>query len=258
VFRSLTNRLNTSDYDPPPENLQGLTVIQNNILAGFVGNDLYFSEPGQYHAWPTAFIRPLEHKIVALESVNGELVVLTDAFPYLISGNDPRVLAVTKIDVRYPCLTAASVVNMGFGAMYSTHEGLALISLVGSGSQIATATIHAPDTWNESLDPTTVVGSNYNGQYFASHSGGTLTFIREPDTQPFFVEGAFPFTATWYDTLRNRLFYTTGTDGDIIRWDDLAQPPLPYDWKSKTIITQTLQTLGLRASSLITKTSRPY
>jgi hypothetical protein len=244
VFRSLTNRLRTNDYDPPPENLQGLTVIQNNILAGFVGNDLYFSEPGQYHAWPTEFVRSLEHRIVALTSVNGELVVLTDAFPYLISGNDPRVLSVLKVDVRFPCLSAASVVNMGFGAVFATHEGLALISTAGAGSQIATASIHAPDTWNESLDPTTVVAALYNGNYFGAHSEGTITFIREPDTQPYFVEGDFPFTAVWYDTLSSRLFYATGTDGDVIQWDDLNQPALDYEWKSKVLITPDFTNLG--------------
>jgi hypothetical protein len=244
VFRSLTNRLRTNDYDPPPENLQGLTVIQNNILAGFVGNDLYFSEPGQYHAWPTEFIRSLEHRIVALTSVNGELVVLTDAFPYLISGNDPRVLSTLKIDMRYPCLNASSVVNMGFGAMYATHEGLALISLAGAGSQVATATVHAPDTWNESLDPTTVVAAQYNGNYFGSHSTGTITFIREGSNQPYFIEGEFPFTAMWYDTLGNRLFYATGTDGDVVRWDDLAQPPLDYTWKSKVLVLPDFTNLG--------------
>jgi hypothetical protein len=244
VFRSLTNRLRTNDYDPPPENLQGLTVIQNNILAGFVGNDLYFSEPGQYHAWPTEFIRSLEHRIVALTSVNGELVVLTDAFPYLIAGNDPRVLSTLKIDMRYPCLNASSVVNMGFGAMYATHEGLALISLAGAGSQVATATVHAPDTWNESLDPTTIVAAQYNGNYFGSHSTGTITFIREGNNQPYFVEGEFPFTAMWYDTLGNRLFYATGTDGDVVRWDDLAQPPLDYTWKSKVLVLPDFTNLG--------------
>jgi hypothetical protein len=243
-FRSLTRRLATNDYDPPPENLQGVTVIQNNILAGFVGNDLYFSEPGQFHAWPGEFIRSLEHRIVGLVSVNGELVVLTEEFPYLVSGSDPRILTTTKIDVRYPCLSQASIVNMGFGAMFATHEGLAIISLVGAGSQIATATVHSPDTWNESVDPTTVVASNYNGNYVASHSAGALTFIREADTQPYIIEGEYLFDATWYDPLSNDLYYTTGTDGDVIRWDDLSQPSVTYEWKSKTLITPEFTNIG--------------
>ena len=243
-FRSLTSILRTSEYDPPPEKLEGLTVIQNNILAGFVENDLYFSEPGQYHAWPTEYRRSLEHKIIALASVNGELVVLTDAFPYLISGNDPRVLSVTKIDVRYPCLTRQSAVNMGYGAVYSTHEGLAVLSLAGSGSQIVTATIHSPDTWAESVDPTAVVGANYNGQYFASYGGGTITFVREVDGQPFIIDGDTSFTATWYDSIKNRLFYAAGQDGDVFEWDDLTQPRQSFEWKSKTLITPAPTNLG--------------
>ena len=243
-FRSLTRRLATNDYDPPPENLQGITVIQNNILAGFVGNDLYFSEPGQFHAWPGEFIRSLEHRIVGLVSVNGELVVLTEEFPYLVSGSDPRILTTTKIDVRYPCLSRASIVNMGFGAMFATHEGLAIISLVGAGSQIATATVHSPDTWNESVDPTTVVAVNYNGNYVASHSAGALTFIREAEVQPYIIEGEYLFDATWYDPISNDLYYTTGTDGDVIRWDDLSQPNITYEWKSKTLVTPEFTNFG--------------
>lgn len=243
-FRSLTSILATDDYDPPPERLEGLTVIQNNILAGFVGNDLYFSEPNQYHAWPVEYKRSLEHKIVALASVNGELVVLTDEFPYLVSGNDPRVLSITKVDVRYPCLSRASVVNMGYGAVFSTHEGLAVLSLAGQGSQIISATVHAPDTWNEAIDPTTVVAENYNGNYFASYDGGSFTFVREPDQQPFIIDSETETTAMWYGSQQNRLFYTSGTDGDVFEWDDLTQPRQTFEWKSKVLITPTFTNLG--------------
>lgn len=243
-FRSLTNILTTNEYDPPPENLEGLTVIQNNILAGFVGNDVYFSEPNQYHAWPREYVRSLEHRIVALISVNGELVVLTDEFPYLISGNDPRSLTVLKVDARYPCLSRASVANMGYGAVFATHEGLALLSLVGTGSQIVSASVHSPDTWNDGIDPTTLVAVNYNGHYFASHSEGTLTFVREADAQSYIIEGDYTFSSAWYDSHSNAVFYTDDEDGTVTRWDDRTQPRVDYMWKSKTFITPDYTNVG--------------
>jgi hypothetical protein len=244
-FRSLTEILTSNEYDPPPEDLQGLTVIQNNILAGFVGNDIYFTEPNRFHAWPTKYKISLEYNIVGMVALGSDLFVMTTGFPYVISGSDPAVLTTSRYSTNYPCLSKRSIVQTDIGVMYATHEGLALASLTG-GVVIVSAAAHSPDTWKEALDPATIVATFYDSMYFASHSNGAFFYRRSQDTSNpgDFVDQSLTFTATWFDSVSGYLYYTTGTDGDIVRWDDPAQPNITYTWKSKVFVAQTPFNMG--------------
>lgn len=242
---SLLNALVTDDYDPPPAGLKGLTLFNNNILVGFVGNELYFSEPGQFHAWPRVYKRDVPHNIVGLAIFSGYLLVATDSYPYLVAGNDPAVLSLTRVDARYPCLNKRSIANMGFGVMYATHDGLALYSTT-TGPQLATRLLYNSDTWNADLDPTTLIGTAYKDTYLAWHSAGGISFERDDRVGGFFVDlvTAQQPEATWYDPITNNLYYATGTDGDVYLWDDLTQPTQPFEWKSKVIVTQNPINIG--------------
>ena len=238
-YRSLLTILGSNDYDPPPDDLQGLTIIQTDIMAGFSGNDIYFTEPGKFHAWPDKYKVSLEYNVVGMVALGSDLLVLTDGYPYVISGSDPAILSKSRYATNYPCLSKRSIVQADVGVMYATHEGIALASFTG-GVQIATVSSHSPDTWNAALDPSTIVASFYDSTYFGSHSTGAFFYRRSLDgaTAGDFVDYDLTFTATWFDSQSGALYYTTGVDGDIVRWDDPDQPNAPYVWKSKVFVTQ--------------------
>jgi hypothetical protein len=40
------------------------------------------------------------------------------------------------------------------------------------------------------------------------------------------------------------VFYVSGTNGDIFEWDNLSQPPVTQEWKSKVIVTKDMINLG--------------
>ena len=243
-YRSLSSILESNDYDPPPEDLEGLTVMQNNLLVGFVGNDIYFSEPDKFHAWPAKYKLSLEYNIVGMTALGSDLFVMTDGFPYVVSGSDPAVMTTSRYATNYPCLSSRSIVQTDAGVMYATHEGLALASLSG-GVVITTAGTHSPDTWNATLDPETLVGEFYDSLYFASHSGGAFFYRRgQGNTPGDILDYDLTFTATWVDTNSGYLYFTTGSSGDIFRWDDPDQPALEYTWKSKTFVSQSPLNLG--------------
>jgi hypothetical protein len=242
---SLLNALLTDEYDAPPAGLKGLTVYNNNILVGFIGNEIYFSEPGQYHAWPRAYKKEIPFNIVGLAVFSGYLLIATENYPYLIAGSDPAVLSLTRIDARYPCLNKRSIANMGFGVMYATHDGLALYSTT-TGPQLATRLLYNSDTWNADLDPSTLIGTAYKDTYLAWHSTGGLSFERDDQVGGFFVDLVTTEKpeATWYDPLTNNLYYATGTNGDVYFWDDLTQPAQPFEWKSKVMVTNDTINIG--------------
>lgn len=238
-YRSLLNILSSNEYDPPPENLQGVTVVQNNIMVGFVGNDVYFTEPNKFHAWPDKYKISLEYNIVGMVGLGSDLLVMTDGYPYVISGSDPAVMSTSRFSTIYPCLSKRSIVQTDGGVMYATHEGLALASFAG-GVQIATVAAHSPDTWNLALNPSTITAAFYDSMYFGSHSTGSFIYRKGQDPQAIgdFVDHAPIFTATWFDPKSGYLYYVTGTNGDIVRWDDPSQPNTQYTWKSKVFVSQ--------------------
>lgn len=242
--RTLTDILGSDEYEPPPEDLQGLTTIQGNILAGFVGNTLYFSEPALPHAWPAGYATPVGDDIVALAPIAGSLLVMTKGYPYIVSVRDPASgLSVDRIDALYPCLNAKSVVSMGYGIVWSTNDGLALYS-PASGSAIVTKLLYNNDTWTVDIDPTTVVAEYYGENYFASHSTGSFVFEQDAKVGGYFVDTGPVFTASWYDTQTGKLYYVSGTLGDVYEWDDLTQPPLTMEWRSKVFVTKDMVNLG--------------
>ena len=242
--RTLLDTLTTDEYDAPPDDLQGLTSMQNNILVGFVGNTLYFSEPALPHAWPARYATPVGEDIVALAAIAGSLLVLTKSYPYIVSVTDPASgVSVARIDVLYPCLNAKSVVTMGYGIVWSTNDGLAVYS-PSSGAALVTKLLYNNDTWYTDIDPTTVVAEYYGENYFASHSQGSFVFEQDTKVGGFFVDTLPIFTASWYDTFTGKLYYCSGTLGDVYEWDDLSQPALTMEWKSKVIITKDMLNLG--------------
>ena len=241
---SLIDELNTDEYDAPPENLKGLVAMQSNVLAGFVANEIYFSEINLPHAWPRSYKVTIEHDVIGLAAIGGSLLILTESFPYIIQGSDPAAgFTAARIDLQYPCLNIKSIVTLSGGVVWSTYDGLAFYSPY-AGAQLITKFNYDNDSWTTSLNPSTVVAAFYNELYFASHSSGGFTFNRDERTGGIFTTLDQIFTAAWYDSVGGKLYYVTGTSGIIYQWDDLAQPYLTAQWKSKTFKTKDMINLG--------------
>lgn len=172
---SLTRILPSLDYEPPPDELRGLVLLPTNIMAGFVGSNLYFSEPGQYHAWPPDNVVTLEHKIVGLAVSAGTLVVLTDGYPYRVDGNTPESMQPSKIESMFPCLSKKSIVSTGMGVIYSTHSGLALYNPSQGANRITQFVLDRQD-WKEfiSFRPELLSGFEYEDKYIGSLTAGAV------------------------------------------------------------------------------------
>jgi len=239
----LNESLITDNYDPPPENMKGITAVQNSILIGFFDNQLCFSELGKPHAWPQEYRLTFESTIVGVASVGGFILVLTEEYPYQVSGGDPATMATARIDTLFPCLSKRSIVNMGYGVSYVTHGGVAIYS-PSTGIDLLTKYVHDWDTWGASLDTTTVIAKYYNGKYFASHSTDSFIFERDERIGGFFVSINYKFSAAYNDPETNKFYYVGDTLGNLYEWDADTQPLASLEWKSKTVVTKDYLNLG--------------
>lgn len=243
LFSNLSVILGSADNDPPPDNMQGLSLAANGIFVGFFGNQVCFSNPYQPYAWPAKFRLTTEYNIVGLGVATGFIVVFTEEYAYQITGSTPQNMDISRIDTPYPCLSKDSIVNMGFGIMYSTHAGMAVYS-PATGLSLITRFVHDWDTWNEALDPKTITGAYYNGKYFGSHTAGSFIFEQDERIGGFFTSINYKFSAAYTDPITNKFFYVSGEQGDIFEWDNEGEPLAPLEWKSKTIVTKEYINLG--------------
>lgn len=243
LVSNLSTIIPSEEYDPPPENMKGLLTAHNNILVGFFGNQLCFSFPDTPHAWPEKYRLTFDADIVGIAAVAGYILVLTEEYPYQVSGNDPATMVSARIDTLYPCYSKQSIVNMGYGVVWATHGGLASYSPT-TGIDLITKFVHDWDTWNEALDPKTIVGHFYDGKYFGSHSAKSFIFERDDKVGGFFVQIQYRFSAAYSDPKTGTMYYTEGSDGEIYEWDNDGEILSPLEWKSKTIVTKDYLNLG--------------
>ena len=241
---NLETVLLSDKYEQPPLALEGLITGPNGMLVGFVGNTVYFSLPYKPHAWPSEYAITLDYDVIALAMMAGTIVVLTTGYPFLISGNDPAAMASRRLDALYPCVSRGSVVSMNYGIVYSTHDGLAVIST--QNAQLVSKVLFNNDTWHTHINPHDLVAEFYGDAYVASWSGGSFTFepTGEANTPPYFVDFDPKFSAPWYDPISGSLFYAVIDSSLVYEWDPLGGVPLPQGWKSKTFKTPDMINLG--------------
>ena len=243
LVSGLSRVLDSEDNDPPPTGMKGIRAAHNNILIGFFDNQLCFSFPDKPHAWPERFRLTFDSDIVAIEPIQGFILVLTKEYPYQVSGNDPATMVSARIDTLYPCLAKKSVVNMGFAVVWATHGGLASYSPSG-GIDLITKFIHDWDTWNAALDPATLIGHYHEGKYFGSHSSESFIFERDDKVGGFFVSIQYTFSAACTDYETGIMYYIGDNQGNLYEWDNSGEVLSPLEWKSKTIVTKDYMNLG--------------
>jgi len=243
LISGLSTILPSIDFDPPPTGMKGIRASHNNILIGFFDNQLCFSFPDKPHAWPERFRLTFDSDIVAVEAIQGFILVLTEEYPYQVSGNDPATMVSARIDTLYPCLSKKSVVNMGYGVIWATHGGLASYA-PSAGISLVTQLIHDWDTWNTTLDPATLIGHYYNGKYFGSHSSQSFIFERDDKVGGLLVSINYTFSAACTDYKTGVMYYIGDDQGNLYEWDNKTQVLSPLEWKSKTIVTKDYMNLG--------------
>lgn len=136
-----------TNFDPPPATLKGLTALANGALAGFVGNQLYLSEPYYPHAWPTDYIIAFDADIVGIAANKNTITIATSGYPYLVYGTHPSTMSKTKMFTLWPAFSSRSVIPGNDGAFFLTRDGL-IFSAGGTMINITqTAGIMDPEDW---------------------------------------------------------------------------------------------------------------
>lgn len=239
--------LPSRDWNPPPDGLAGLIALQNGMMAGFVGKDIYFCEPYRPHAWPEKYVLTLDYPIVALGAFGTTLVAMTCGQPYVVNGTAPENMQQERLELNLPCINARGVVDLGYSVAYPSHDGLVIVN--SSGASVATGSLMTRNDWLK-MSPATFVAGQFNGRYFASYEyleadnsvmTGTMIFDLSGST-PFVMRSSQKANACFYDVPSSSLFMLLGNV--IYEYDALGQTNEIMTWQSKLFVLPAPATFG--------------
>lgn len=245
--------LESTDYAPPEPNMKGLLAIHNGMVVGFFGKTICFCEPNKPHAWPVEYQKQIDTEIVGIGTFGTTILVLTDRTPWRLDGNNPTAISMTRTDFVLPCLSKRSIVNIGFGVMWSSIGGLAVYSSSIIGTDYLTKNVHSWNSWPQSVTPTALVGQYYRGRYFGSDGANSFIFERNDQVGGHLVTTEATFSAARYIPSTDAFYYVK--DSTVYLWNSPAMGPLVLDWKSKVFTTKGYVNLG--AARVIADYSTP-
>ena len=201
----------STDWVMPPEGLRGLVTLPGGVLAGFVDNTLWFSEPGQPHAWPVKYQRTVSAPIVGLSTFANSVLVTTIDRSYVASGIDPFNMALTELETDQSCISAESVVDMGGYSIYATPRGLVKVSSMTP--EWITKQLFTPDQWAE-LNPSTLRATVWEGRYLAFFDApeAGLSYAATGVNSFSIVPGADVDGVAWYSQAGTKAFTDTFDD----------------------------------------------
>ena len=129
---SLGDPIVSSEYYPPPNDLQGIAMMPNGIMAGWSGNTVQFCEPFLPHAWPPDYKLTFPDDVVGCESFGNSLVVGTRGRPFVVSGVDSASMVSKRMDHHAPLLGPGLIADAGSGVIYCSDIGLIWVGPDGS------------------------------------------------------------------------------------------------------------------------------
>ena len=229
--------LPSEDWDAPPSGLQGMVALPGGIFAGFVGNEVFFSEPYMPHAWPLKWALSVAFDVVALGVIGNTVVVATTANPYLISCPHPSEAVVTQIPDSVPCVSSLGLGTILDGVLLPSSDGLYLVN--GTGCQLVTKDLFTRDEW-QAIIPTTLTAFTVNGKYIAFTEGTDSGFMLDLTEQNArYVDLSLTAYGGYLSPADDNLFlvFPSGPDSRISMWEANPTFPYPYGWKSKQFVT---------------------
>lgn len=246
---SFGTAIQTTLYDPPPDGLTGLVSMANGMLAGYLGNSLYYSEPYQSHAWPVDYVKPMDYPIKGLAAIGNMLFISTEGYPLVAIGNTPAFMSYNKLGAMQANVSTRSMVDMGNGAMYASRDGIVMLAN-GSASMISDGIIS--ERVYQLLVPSSIHAYFYRDKYFAFYDSGLTGTISAETGEHLPAKGAFildpkrktvTFTDAWChtafsDKVSGKLYMarTESTVNKLYEWNEGATN-LTQAWRTKPITT---------------------
>lgn len=249
---AINQQLISTMFFPPPDDLQGISLMPNGMIAGFKGNEVWFCEPYRPHAWPPSYVLTTEYPIVGLGVIGQSVVAVTKGLPSTATGANPAAMSLVTIKIPEPCVSRRSIVNTDAGVFYMSNNGIIQVTQYGQASNITELWI-TRERWAELTPATGVAAIKLASSYFA-FGQATLGYTIEmsaSDQQSFTIwpqpgghRLGFNKLTNAYNVVNVEVDPWTGVglliqNGAVYYYDFTDQAPTirPFLWRSKNYQT---------------------
>ena len=249
------NLLESTDWAPPPDGLDGLTEMTGGMLIGFSDRTVHFCEPDRPNAWPPGYDQSLFYKIMGLAVWQTSLVVLTKGYPSTGSGSSPNAFSFQQIQAPEPCISRGSIVTDLAGVYYASQNGLIMLNYYGMQSQ--TLSTITKNQWLTEFEARTIVACRHRAQYLAVVGSGT-GFLIDYTEQRMGVARTLPFggaTSVWNDVYTGDAYVMANQA--VFLWDSPDTPSMTFRWRSKEFYMPQPISLGACQISSETAIAKP-
>lgn len=230
------NTLESTYYDEPPTEMEGLIAHPNGFFIAFHGRDIFFSEPYKPHAWPSHYRLSTQDPIKGFGIFQTSLVVGTQGYPYICTGITPSGVTFTKAQTAEPCLsTRRGIVSMPFGVYYPSDNGLFLVS--PAGFAVATTQLITKVEWQRDYAPWNLTGVRWQNQYvgFYDPDDGLMFSPEERNSAVVNLDDIWTHDVLQQDLFSGDVWMVE--DNIVYEWNPAFGIVQPYKWKSKEFVT---------------------
>lgn len=117
--------LESADWTPPPDGLQGLALMPNGWFAAFKDNTLYMSEPYRPHAWPYSITFGKSIRGIALAQQS--LIVTTADGVHVVTGSFPASAQQIRLNSPQPGIAQRSMAAVDGAVAYASNDGIVFV-----------------------------------------------------------------------------------------------------------------------------------
>jgi hypothetical protein len=210
----------------PPDDLRGIMALPNGIMVGFRRNQLCFSAINQPHAWPIEYRLNTDTDIVGIGNIDNTVVIGTQSFVYVATGNDPAAYSMSKFEVPYAAMSKLSFTYLtGIGVVFAGTNGLMACAGIGQVRNLTDSVF--TDTQWKALDPSSMRGVAHNDIYFMFWDNGAAQGCYAIDMKATgfgVVPMSFHASAAYVDPVGDTMFLVLDYDSEP---DDPSLPVPP-------------------------------
>jgi hypothetical protein len=224
--------LSSLGHVPPPAGLTGLVALPNGVMAGFVGKELWFSEPYLGYAWKVANSMSFPNAIKGIEPYENSIFVTTTANPWLVNGVSPESMSQSMLPEIQAGVSKNSITAVGNNVAYLSHDGIVLARGLDTALS-QSLQLFTRETWRARY------GNNLSSARLSAHDGalictfdnGTEGFIlRLDETTGAFTRYSPAVNAAAVWATNDWLYFARGTTVYAHKGDPNT---LPWVWWSK-------------------------
>lgn len=236
---NLGGELQTTTHDAPPDCIDGVAVLGDNVTVVWGGKRFFTSEPNLPHAYDISQEYKLRFQIISMVSVTDEvegndtyrLLTLCKGLNYIINAHqDAGTVSISEVQTRHFAYDKHSIAKTESGVVFVCRQGIC--SFTTNGTTLLTADMMTEVEWGRYY-PAQKHICYYDDQLYTVGEGRNIRFVLGTDKrrEPYLSEHTIQAETVFCDEL-DRIGFAF--KGQVYSFTNTGRK-MRYVWRSPTI-----------------------